>query len=165
MNRKTRHLIVGLILTFSLSCNFLTGIIPGEETTGSGEPLEATGNGPAGFTAEATSADSVKLTWQPVSGATSYHIAVSIAGGEAIPVMDLDPSSTSYEDFLAMPGSQLKYAVEALSDSGSIGQSVVDVTTPERQPNPLTVDAQLDTKKTASATIGPEGGSISLTEF
>jgi len=162
MNKKTLRTLIGWILLFSLSCNFFTGLIPGGGTSGSGAPLVAKGDGPAGLTAEATSADSVKLTWQPVEGAASYHIAVSINGAEAFSLMDLAPSVTSYEDFMAMPGGQLKYAVEALSDSGSIGQAVVDVTTPERKPNPLTVDAQLDANKTASATIGPEGGSISL---
>ena len=164
MNTKRVFIaFVTLLISLSTACSFFTGLFGGGGTSGSA-PLVAKGNGPAGLTAEATSADSVKLTWQAVDGATSYHIAVSINGGETSPVIDLAPSMTSYEDFLAMPGSQLKYAVEALSASGSIGQSVVDVTTPERKPNPLKVDAQLDTEKIMTGTIGPEGGSISLTD-
>ena len=160
---KIITVVLSILIIFSLSCNFINGLVPNSGANSpASQPLTASGNGPAGLTAQATSADSVKLSWQQVAGATSYRIAVSIAGGDAIPVMDLDPSSTSYEDFLAMPGSQLKYAVEALSDSGSIGQSVVDITTVERKPDPLTVDAQLDTQKTSTAAIGPEGGSITL---
>lgn len=152
------------MILLSFSCSFITSLSPSSNSSEPIKPLTTSGNGPAGLTAVSTSADSVKLTWQPVVGATSYHIVVSIAGSDTFPVMDVDSSTTSYEDFLAMPGSQLKYAVEAMSDSKSIGQSVIDVTTPERQPNPLTVDAKLDTKKTSSSMIGPDGGSVSLTD-
>jgi len=162
MKSKPLFIFVLSLVILSLGCNIVTGSIPASETTATGQPIVPKGKGPAGLTAEATSADSVLLTWQPVSDATSYNISVSIEGGNAFPVMDISSSSTSYEDFLALPGSHLKYAVEALSDSGSIGQSVIEVTTPERQPNPLTVDAKLDSSKTASATIGIEGGSITL---
>jgi hypothetical protein len=148
-----------VVILFSLSCTLFSGLMPG---SGASTPLKASGKGPAGLTAQATSADSVKLAWQPVSGATSYRISASDALEGAYSVMALGPDATVYEDFMALPGTQLTYAVEALSDSGSIGQSVVQVTTPARKPNPLTVAAQLDPKKTASATIGPEGGSISL---
>lgn len=164
MYPKIPYRFLALMMILSLSCNFFTGLIPSGEISRPGTPLDAKGHGPAGLTAEATSADSVKLTWQPVDGATSYHISVSTAGDVAFPVMDLTSSATSYEDFMAMPGSQLRYAVEALSDSGSIGQSIVDVTTPARAPNPLTVNAQLNAQENASAKIDSSGGNISLAD-
>lgn len=161
-------------LLVSLACNSVTGAIPdtGASTSAttptselSQEPLISTGHGPQELTAKATSPDSVLLSWLPVEGATFYRIAVSVDGDHALVIMELDSSTTSYEDFIAVPGSQLTYAVEALSDSNSIGQSVVNITTVDRQPNPLTVDAQLDATKTVSAKIIPEaGGSISLTD-
>jgi hypothetical protein len=164
MNNKILRLLVGFILLFSLSCNFAANFLPGGSTSGTGEPLVAKGSGPAGLTAEATSADSVSLSWQAVEGATSYHLAVSICGEKTLALADLGASITTYKDYIALPGSQVTYAVEALSDSGSIGQSIVNVTTPPRQPNPLTVEAQLDKKKSAKAVLDTQGGSVSVTD-
>jgi hypothetical protein len=141
-----------------------TGEVPQVETATKIPPPVASGNGPRGFSAEATSADSVKLSWQAVDSAESYHIAVTTNGGAAFTVTDLPASVTEYEDFLVAPDSQLTYVVEAVSDSASIGQSVANVTTPARQPNPLQVLVEFDTSAAVSQKIGPAGGSISIVD-
>lgn len=169
MGKNIKYRTLVLTLLMSLSCNSVTGVstslAPTLTPTLDSTLLIPTGHGPQELTAKATSPDSVLLSWLPVEGATFYRIAVSVNGGHAFAIMELDSSTTSYEDFIAVPGSPLTYAVEALSDSDSIGQSIVNVTTAQRQPNPLTVDAQLDATKTASAKIIPDaGGSISLTD-
>jgi hypothetical protein len=176
MKAKKLYYLFVFYFVISIACNALSGPpasqIPQDEpaTKAATEvptnvPLPvASGNGPEGFVAEATSADSVKLTWQAVQGAASYHLAVSTNEGATLTVIDLPASLTSYEDFLVAPDSQLVYAVEALSDSGSIGQSVASVTTPARQPNPLRVLALFDTSAAVSQKIGPAGGSISIVD-
>lgn len=162
MNKKFT-VVLSLLLIFSFSCSFITGLVPNSGTNNpAAQPLTASGNGPAGLTAQATSADSVKLTWQAVDGAIAYRLWSSTNGSESMAFMDLPASATSYTDFIAMPNSQLTYAVEAVGESGSIGQSVVDVSTPARQPNPLKVQAKFDDNTSVTQTIGPDGGSVSL---
>lgn len=159
----------------SISCNFITRSSPVTETQQEqadatkeppekAPPLAADENGPQGFTAQATSADSVKLSWQAVAEAETYKVMVSTNQGKALTVIELDASANSYEDFLAAPGSALTYAVQAIGSSGPIGQSLTSVTTPARQPNPLQVLVEFDDAAAVSKTIGPSGGSISLEE-
>jgi hypothetical protein len=117
MNNIKLVAFVLVLLIVSISCNFITGLPPGETqqpqaTATKVESLVASGNGPQGLSAQATSADSVMLSWQTVEGAVSYHIMVSTNGGEALTVIDLASSATSYEDFLVSPNSQMTYAVE-----------------------------------------------------
>lgn len=166
MNAKAVRVLCILFLVFSLSCSFLSKSSPNEGSpAGPGVPsLVPSANGPQGLTAEATSADSVLLSWEPVEGATTYHIAVSTNGSAALTVVDLASSVTRYKDLMAAPDSQLTYAVEAVGDSGSIGQSVINVTTSARQPNPLSVQVKMDNKTSSAALIGAEGGSISVTD-
>jgi hypothetical protein len=170
MRKQSILLVSTILLIISLSCNFISGQVPGVGPTvgptlgTSATPLSATGKGPSGLTAQATSAESVKLVWEPVSGAKSFRITVSTNGGDPLPVVDLASSVTSYEDFMAAPGSQMTYAVEAVGDSGSIGQSIASVTTAARQPHPFTVQVQTDDKEPSVAKIGPDGGSVSVTD-
>lgn len=153
------------LILLSISCSFLTGLVPKPGANNPvAQPPVASGNGPSGLTAQATSADSVLLSWNAVDGAIAYNVQVSINGNKALSLISLPASATSYLDFLAMPSSQLTYAVEAVGQAGSIGQSVVDVSTTARQPNPLTVEAQFDENTSATQTIGTEGGSVSLTD-
>ena len=118
MNKKFT-VVLSLLLIFSFSCSFVTGLVPNSGTTNpAAQPFKASGNGPAGLTAQATSADSVKLTWQAVDGAIAYRLWSSTNGSESMAFMDLPASATSYTDFIAMPNSQLTYAVEAVGESG-----------------------------------------------
>ncbi|MGB8981217.1 MAG: hypothetical protein WCC12_05030 [Anaerolineales bacterium] len=174
MKVKKPYYLFVLYFVISVACNALSGPpasdipptdeIPQVETATKVPPPVASGNGPGGFLAEATSADSVKLTWQAVEGAVSYHIAVTTDDGPVLTVTDLPASATGYEDFLAAPDSQLTYVVEAVGESASIGQSVVNVSTPARQANPLQVLVEFDTAAAVSQKIGPAGGSISIVD-
>jgi hypothetical protein len=178
MKVKKPYYLFVFYFVISIACNALSGPsasqatpaseipsasqVPQEEAATKIPPPVASGNGPGGFSAEATSADSVKLSWQAVDGATSYHVTVATNGGTALTVIDLPSTTTEYEDFLVAPDSQHIYAVEAVGDSTSIGQSVANVTTPARQPNPLQVLVEFDTSATVSQKIGPAGGTISV---
>ena len=126
MKAKKLYYLFIFYFVISIACNALSGPpasqIPQDEPATkvatdvpTKVPLPvANGNGPKGFSAEATSADSVKLTWQAVEEAASYHLAVSTNEGATLTVIDLPASITSYEDFLVAPDSQLIYAVEAV---------------------------------------------------
>jgi len=176
VNNKRLISFVLVLVIVSVSCSSITSVSGTEtppEVTPITEtleeatptkvpPLVASGNGPQGFSAEATSADSVRLSWEKVEGATSYHVVVSTNEGEALNVIDLPLSVTSYEDFLAAPESQLTYAVEAIGDSDSLGKSITSLTTPARQPNPLIVMAEYNDSAAVTKMIGAEGGSLSL---
>jgi len=174
MKVKKPYYLFVFYFVISIACNALSGPpasdipptdeIPQVETATKVPPPVASGNGPGGFSAEATSADSVKLTWQAVEGVVSYHLAVTTDGGPVLTVTDLPATATGYEDFLAAPDSQLTYVVEAVGESASIGQSVVNVSTPARQPNPLQVLVEFDAAAAVSQTIGPAGGSISIVD-
>ncbi|NTW60745.1 MAG: fibronectin type III domain-containing protein, partial [Nitrospirae bacterium] len=121
MKIKKIHSLFVLYFVISLACNALSGPLasesPQDEIATKVPPPVASGNGPQGFSAEATSSDSVLLSWQPVDGATTYHVAVSTNDGETLTVIDLPSTVTSYEDFLVSPDSQLIYAVEALGET------------------------------------------------
>jgi hypothetical protein len=165
MRFNKRYYLLILYIVISLACNTLTNLPlggPSQDKATKVPPPLAHGNGPQAFSAIASSSDSVKLSWQTVEGATSYHVAVSTNGGEILTAIDLAPSVTSYEDLLAAPNSQLTYAVEALGNSGSIGQSVASVTTPPRKPNALQVLAQFNPQASVSQKIGPAGGSLKV---
>jgi hypothetical protein len=168
MKKRIIPNLLAICFVISLACSTITNLAATEEGQGedggpTADPMVATGNGPQRLTAVATSADSVLLTWQPVEGVSAYHVLVSEIGDEALDVVALSPESTSYEDFMAPPDSQLIYAVEAVGDSGSIGQSIVNVTTPARVPNPISVQPQYDENATVLKSLGPAGGSIFLT--
>jgi hypothetical protein len=174
MKIKKPYYLFVFYFVISIACNALNSPVtnnippateaPQAEAATQIPPPVASGNGPRAFSAEATSADSVKLTWQAVDGATSYHIAVTTNGGKALTVTDLSASATKYEDFLVASDSQLTYIVEAVGDSAPIGQSVASVTTPARKPNPLQVLVEFDTSAAVSQKIGPAGGSISIVD-
>jgi hypothetical protein len=120
------------------------------------------GSGPAGFSANATSSESVILAWQAVAEAESYRIRMSSGSVDIFEVIDLPASVTSYEDFLAPADLQITYAVQAVAKSGFIGQSVAAVKTPAGKPNPLHVLVEYADSAAVTQVIGPAGGSITV---
>jgi len=174
MQAKKPYYLFVFYFVISIACTAINGPlaretspagqVPQEETATKIPPPVASGNGPGGFAAETTSADSVKLAWQAVAGAASYHLAVTTNGGAVVTVIDLPASVTGYEDFLAAPDRQLTYVVEAVGVSASIGQSVASVTTPARQPNPRHVLVEFDAVATVNQKIGPAGGIIAVVD-
>jgi len=99
-------------------------------------------NGP--FRAEATSAISVDLSWDPVADATGYRIENSFADSEWFMLAEVDAGQTTYEDFLTPSNMELNYRLTPLlGDQDGKALDLV-VTTPEQVPNPFTVVAILE---------------------
>jgi len=155
---KIALLSVFLIL-FSLSCAFLSQSLTGGNGGGGG------GGGPKGFAAEAPPYGSVKLKWDAVEGAQIYVLEQQLEGHETfIPVMALSAAQTSYEDYLAPQESKLTYRLQTVTDGKLGGYSTASVKTAAVLPNPLTVQATFAEDQMVTQSIGPEGGSMSLTD-
>ena len=123
------------------------------------------GGGPKGFTAEAPPYGSVKLKWEAVEGAQIYVLEQQLEGHDNfIPVMALSAAQTNYEDYLAPQESKLTYRLQTVSDGKLGGYSTASVKTASVLPNPLTVQATFAEDQTVTQSIGPEGGSMSLTD-
>jgi hypothetical protein len=131
------------------------------------------GNGavanPAQFTAVATSAISVQLTWSEVTGATKYLLErkitapAKLADADFVPWLELGVAQTTYEDFLVPDDSNVTYRVKATNASGSSTGKEASATTSVQIPNPLTVQATFDTALSKSALLGTTGGTLSVT--
>jgi hypothetical protein len=107
----------------------------------------------------------VKLKWDAVEGAQVYLLEHQLAGHDVFfPVMALSASQTSYEDFLAPQGSKLTYRLQTFSNGKPGETRTASVTTAAVRPNPLTVQATFAEDQRVTQSIGPEGGSISLTD-
>jgi hypothetical protein len=160
---KIALLLVFLVL-FSLSCatlskSFTTGGGGGDGGNG------GDGGGPKGFTAKAPPYGSVKLNWETVEGAQIYVLEQQLEGHDNfIPVMALSAAQTNYEDYLAPQGSKLMYRLQTVTDGKLGGYSTASVKTAAVLPNPLTVQATFADDQTVTQSIGPEGGSMSLTD-
>jgi hypothetical protein len=158
---KIAFLLVFLIL-FSLSCAFLSKSLPAGVGGGDGG---GGGGGPSGFTAEAPPYGSVKLKWDAVEDAQVYVLEHKLDGsGDFIPVMVFNPAQTNYEDFLAPKKSKLTYRLQTFTDGKPVGYSTASVTTAAVLPNPLTVQATFADDQMVTQSIGPDGGSMSLTD-
>jgi hypothetical protein len=121
--------------------------------------------GPKGFTAEAPPYGSVKLKWEAVEGAQVYVLEQQLEGHDNfIPVMALSAALTNYEDYLAPQKSKLTYRLQVVSDGKLGGFSTTSVKTASVLPNPLTVQAAFAEDQVVSQSIGPEGGSMGLTD-
>ncbi|MCE9644589.1 MAG: fibronectin type III domain-containing protein [Chloroflexi bacterium] len=148
MKPKAIHGLFVLLIVFSISCSFITGLV--------------SGGGPKNFTAVLTAPDVVLLTWDAVEGATGYILELSIDKGDSFTIASLPPEVTSYEDLTAPEQGDLTYQVQVIKDSGPAGKSTVSITTGKREPNPLTVTPEYDEKNATTTVIGPQGGTASL---
>jgi len=150
---KNRMLVsISILLIASISCQMVTDLLP------------SGGSNPDSFTAETTSPISVQLTWSSVEGAQKYLIERNDGGTEYFPLGELPGETTSFEDFLVPPNTQISYRIKTVTASGTSGGKTVSLTTPQEFPNPLTVAATFDTQNMQSQAIGPGGGSMSLTD-
>ncbi len=150
MKTKVIHQLFVLLIVFSISCSFVTGI--------------AGGGGPKNFTAVLTAPDVVLLTWDAVEGATGYILELSIDNGDSFSIVALPPERTSYEDLTAPEKSNLTYQVQVVTESGPGGKNQVSIETGERQPNPLTVTPEYDEENAVATTVGAQGGEVSLVD-
>jgi hypothetical protein len=100
-----------------------------------------------------------------VEGAQIYVLEQKLEGHDNfIPVMALSAAQTNYEDYLAPQKSKLTYRLQTVSDGKLGGFSTASVKTASVLPNPLTVQATFAEDQTVTQSIGPEGGSMSLTD-
>ncbi len=153
MKNKTRLMIlISILLMVSISCQGLADVLPGG------------GANPSSFTAEASSAISVQLTWSAVEGAQKYLIERNDGETDYFPLGEISGEATTFEDFLVPPNTQISYRIKTVTASGTSAGKTVSLTTPQEFPNPLTVAAMFDTQKTQSQAIGPDGGSVSITD-
>ena len=151
MTTKIFYRLFVLLVTFSLSCNFATGLI-------------GAGDDPTNLTAILTAPDVVLLTWDSVDGAIGYDLEMSVDNGDSFTIASLPSERTSYEDLTAPEKSKLTYQVQVLTESGPAGKSKVEIETGERKPNPLTVKPAYDEENAIVATIGTQGGTVSLVD-
>jgi hypothetical protein len=160
MKSIKKALLSVFLILFSLSCAFLSQSLTGSNDGGGGG-----GGGPKGFAAEAPPYGSVKLKWDAVEGAQIYVLEQQLEGQDnLIPVMALSASQTSYEDYLAPQGSKLTYRLQTVADGKLGGYSTASVKTAAVLPNPLTVQATFAEDQMVTQSIGPKGGSMSLTD-
>ncbi|MDR1786907.1 MAG: fibronectin type III domain-containing protein [Treponema sp.] len=80
---------------------------------------------PTGFSAEAQSATSVALSWDPVMGAASYNVyRAASAGGDYSRIGSSTSPNTSYTDSSGLSsGTTYYYKVSAVNDTGEGSQS------------------------------------------
>jgi len=108
--------MIGILLAF-------TAIL-----TGCGFELPAT---PTGVKAEVVTENrSILISWNEVSGATSYYVYYGSAGRKD-PVLKRSVNSTSYEDTFRLKDATYYYKVSAVNDNGEGSPSkIVSVSTP-----------------------------------
>jgi hypothetical protein len=79
---------------------------------------------PTGVKATALSSTSIRITWDTVSGATSYKIYSPEEAGSSSGFVELDTSTTnSYTDTVVRPGQTWYYKVSAVNSAGESAQS------------------------------------------
>ncbi len=174
MRLRSMYRLLVALLVVSLSCNFLTQKLPA--SAGSGD-----------FSAKPSSAVSVHLEWKAIAGASAYLLEARY-GGNFFPVGSLAGDQTSYDHFVVPGSTSLTYRLSAVTRTDQQQVGTADVHMPELKPDPLTVEVQPQTPTTfqiptidpnhpenfdpfallksiqASQDIGPEGGTVNLTD-
>jgi hypothetical protein len=82
---------------------------------------------PQNVVAQATGTNSVRVTWNAVTGATTYEIYRKSAGGSFVLVGT--SSTNSFTDTTAAPNTAYLYRVRALNSAGASGDSTYDLAT------------------------------------
>jgi hypothetical protein len=150
---------------FAISCGFLTKALPsGSGSVAGTDTGIGSGDGPSGFTGKSNPFGNVMLKWQQVDGAMSYQLERQLLANDLfLPLAQLGPGQTDYKDFTAPDNRIVTYRVQATTDKLG-GYSSVTVPTVIIIPNPLTVQVQYMDDQMVTKNIGPEGGSIGLTD-
>jgi hypothetical protein len=134
------------------------------EPTETVAPFVAETGGPAGFNASLLSPDIVQLNWEAVTGAAGYEVQRVVRSGENVPIASLSADATSFVDLMSPESSTLTYRLQTIKADGPAGASSLQITTRPRQPNPLTVKASFTDTGAVKQIIGPEGGTLKLTD-
>lgn len=124
------------ILIVTTACSGLAGGARGEVRT---EPAASGASTSGDLQAQPTSAVSVQLSWEPVAGATEYHVEALNVDGEYFPVADLAGSESAFEDFVYPGITEIAYRVTATTPSGTTEIGTASVILPALEPNPVTV--------------------------
>jgi hypothetical protein len=98
----------------------VAAVYPGAASTGSAP------SAPTGINARAQSSTSVLVTWNAVSGATSYQVFRRGPGGS---FTQIGTTTTSYTDNAVSPNTAYLYRVRAVNSAGSSGDSSSDIAT------------------------------------
>jgi hypothetical protein len=104
--RNNKVIVPSLVLLFMMACSLFstsTSKPTNTSTDNQGGNSEGSGGGgvnttptagSADFSAQATSPQSIMLTWKAVDGATSYNLEYGWNGKDFHPLVDLPPSQT-----------------------------------------------------------------------
>ncbi len=151
--KKSARLVVFALVFVSLACspvqNFFTS--PGISAPRAAPP-ETTGS----LEAEATSAISVQLAWEPVQGASQYQVEATFSDLEPVVLAVLPGDATTYEDFPAPPDTELTYRVTAETSSGRREVGTAELPSPADVPNPLVVTVMLEENTFEMPTPDPQ---------
>lgn len=120
-------------------------------------------SGPSNFSGQLINPDVVKLSWDPVPGVSGYAISISKNNIDWYPLIELPGESNQYEDLTAPENTLLSYRLTTLEGEES-GVSSLQIQTKPRDPNPRSVQALTEDDLVVTALIGPEGGSLSVTD-
>jgi hypothetical protein len=91
---------------------------------------------PTGFSATASSPNSITVSWQPVSGADVYSLERSLDGINFTPVDLIDAPTASYVDYGVPTGGTVTYQVQAISYAGiSPFTSTISIASPSTDLN------------------------------
>jgi len=120
-----------------------------QSSSGGGTTIPST---PTGVTATATSSTSIKISWNAVSGATSYKIYAPNDPGTNSGFILLDTvTTTSYTDTYPIAGETWYYRVSAVNSAGESAQSAsVSAKTPSSSSGGGTTKPSAPTGVTAS---------------
>jgi hypothetical protein len=87
---------------------------------------------------------SIRLDWEPLSGAENYLLEILLADGSTVPVAYLSASSTSYQDSMVMAETEYTYRLTAIS-SGERGEvRQVKIKTLPSTKSPIQIAYELD---------------------
>lgn len=153
-------LVLTVIVIAAASCSSPAENILGDEAPVVSSQVE----NPEGFTASASSSVTVDLGWEPVEGATGYWLELKLNDDVYLPVAQISPAFTSYQLFPAPDGSDLTFRLRTLTAEGQSNGVETTISTPVQEPNPLPVQAAFSESSHQNAVIGPEGGSLELTD-
>jgi len=135
MKRKN-FVVVAITLMLMVAC------ISPAPTTGQGNnPGDNITAGSEDFGAQATSANSILLTWPATAGAEKYLLDLQTDAADFLPLIELPSNQTSYEDIGVPEAFALTYRLRVRTASATSAGLTLTINTPEATPNPLTVQA------------------------
>jgi hypothetical protein len=158
-----------LVLALLQSCSLVPAGLPNGQSvnnppTATPAPFVAETDGPPSFSAVLAAPDIVALSWTTVADAVGYKLQIVFNGLDPLTIAYLPKAATSFTHYLAPESSMLTYRLQTITASGPAGASSLQIATQGHAPNPLAVQAAFSGTGTASAVIGPAGGTLETTD-